>query len=243
MAEIIMTDAHAPAPSVSLRPKYKLGELPLVKEQRSAIDALFTQYQKQGGYDSMRKQIWTSFNASEGKTALTDRVNEVADSEIDKNPGLLSRDRDTAAALINGALDRSGIYKDVEAHVDRELAKHLDMVLASVRELRRKEVGEEQAAAEEQRGSKTDEDYERETEGRIEERTRNRNRLEEVSHDLAQLRAKIRAMEEKKLREEQAKRDEEDRKRREKEDEERRERRRKERHQFHRNFGEKITHS
>ncbi|RMZ84449.1 hypothetical protein DV738_g814, partial [Chaetothyriales sp. CBS 135597] len=241
MADTIMADAPANVPApFSLRPRFKLSELPLVKEQRVAVDSLLLKFKKQGGYDALRKDVWKSFINSDAKTALTDQIYTVAEAEIDKNPSLLSRERGKAATLIQGALDRSGIYQDVESMIDTEMAKHLDTVLSAVRDIRKTEVGEARAAEEEQRGSKTDEQYRAETEARAEERSKNRARMEELARQTAELKRKIALTEEKKRREEQAKREEEERKRREKEDEERRERRRKRQEEEDRREAERI---
>ncbi|RMD40579.1 hypothetical protein DV735_g4544, partial [Chaetothyriales sp. CBS 134920] len=241
MADSVMADAPAIVPTpFSLRPRFKLSELPLVKEQRVAVDSLLLKFKKQGGYDALRKDVWKSFINSDAKTALTDQIYAVAEAEIDKNPSLLSRERGKAATLIQGALDRSDIYQDVESMIDTEISKHLDTVLGAVRDIRKADVGEARALEEEERGSKTDEQYRAETEARAEERSKNRARMEELARQTAELKRKIALTEEKKRREEQAKRDEEERKRREKEDEERRERRRKRQEEEDKREAERI---
>ena len=238
MADAIMADVADSG--VSLRPRFKISELPLHKDQRSAIDSLLLKFKKQGGYDTLRKQVWESCNTSEAKTALTEQIYGVAEKEIDKDPNLLSRDRGKAATLIHGALDRSGIYSDVEARIDNEIAKHLDVVVDVVREIRKVDVGGEQAVEEAQRGSKTDEEYRAETEARAGQRNAARARMEELNRSLAEMKAKIRASEDKKKREEQAKRDEEERKRNEAEDEKRRKERRRRQEEEERREAERI---
>ncbi|RMZ89259.1 hypothetical protein DV736_g3509, partial [Chaetothyriales sp. CBS 134916] len=241
MADTLMADAPAdPGAPFSLRPRFKLSELPLVKEQRVAVDSLLLKFKKQGGYDALRKDVWKSFITSDAKTALTDQIHGVAEAEIDKNPSLLSRERGKAATLIQGALDRSGVYQDVESMIDTEISKHLDNVLDAVRDIRKADVGKARAMEEEQRGSKTDDQYRAETEARAEERSKNRARMEELARQTAELKRKIAMQEEKKRREEQAKRDEEDRRRREKEDEDRRERRRKRQEEEDRREAERV---
>ncbi|EXJ55948.1 hypothetical protein A1O7_08879 [Cladophialophora yegresii CBS 114405] len=233
MVDAMMTDAPAidsDAP-FSLRPRFKISDLPLVKEQRSTIDALLLKFKKQGGYDSLRKQVWASYNTSDAKTALTDQIHTIAEQEIEKDSKLLSRERGKAATLIQGAVERSGIYADVESRIDVEIAKHLSTVLDAVRDIRRGDVGVEVAAEEEQRGGKSDEQYSQETQNRAAERERNRSRMEQLLRETAELKAKIKAQEEKKRKEEEAKWEEEERKKREAEAEERRiarEKRRKE---------------
>lgn len=60
---------------------------------------------------------------------------------------------------MQGTVDRSDIYKSVESSLDRLLAEHLGHVEATIREIRRAEVGADAAAEEWKRGNKTDEEY------------------------------------------------------------------------------------
>ncbi|OQU97508.1 hypothetical protein CLAIMM_03433 [Cladophialophora immunda] len=224
MADTVMADAppvESPPP-FSLRPRFKISDLPLVKEQRSTIDALLLKFKKKGGYDSLRKQVWASYNTSDAKTALTEQIHTIAEAEIEKDPNLLSRERGKAATLIQGAVDRSGIYQDVESRIDQEIARHLSTVLDAVRDIRREDVGAEIAAEEEQRGGKSDEQYAAETQNRAAEREKNRARMEQLLRETAELKAKIKQEEERKRKKEEAKREEEEKKKREAEAEERR---------------------
>ena len=200
MADTVIADAPSVDSSAafSLRSRFRISELPLVKEQRSAIDSLLLKFKKQGGYDQLRKQVWASYDTSEAKLALTEQIHGVAENEIDKDPHLLRRERGKAATLIQGALDRSGVYNGVESRIDSEIAKHIDTVLVAVKEIRKVDVGDEQAEEEASRGGKTDDQYREETEARAEERTRNRARMEELARQTAELKEKIRAIELKK---------------------------------------------
>ena len=203
-------------------PRFTLSELPLVRDQRTTIDALLFKFKKQGHYDTLRKQVWATYNNSEAKIALTDNLYEVADAEIDKDPNLLSRERGKAATLIQGAVERSGVYQDVGVRLDQEILKHLEIVDEAVREIRREEIGDSLAAEEGRRGGKSDETYAAETEARQGLRRQNRARMEELARETAELKAKIRAAAEKKAKAEEDRREEEERKRREDEEERRR---------------------
>src|SRR5271170_2242768 len=228
MADTLMAEASPlvkpePAPPpVSLRPKFKISEIPLNKEQRITIDNLLYRFKKKGGYDNLRKKVWADYIASDAKSKLTRSIQEVAEIEIDKDPNLLSRERGKAATLIQGAVDRSGVYHDVEAEMDRLIAGHLDNVLGAVREIRRADVGDEKADEEAEKGKKTDEQYTAETEARGAERERNRARMEELMRQTSELKAKIKKEEDRKRRELQKKKEEEEKKKREEEDERRR---------------------
>lgn len=220
MADMEMvTEPNLP---VSLRPRFKLSELPLVKEQRTTIDSLLLKFKKGGGYDKLRKQVWAAYNTPETKESLSIKISSVADAEIEKLPQLLSRERGKAATLIQGAVDRSGVYQDVEARIDEEMAKHIDVVLESVRDLRRADIGADKQVEEDVRGSKTDEEYAAETEARGTQRQANRERIEQLSREMMALKAKVKAAEEKKRNEEAAKRLAEEQKRKAEEEEKRR---------------------
>lgn len=75
---------------------------------------------------------------------------------------------------MQGAVDRSDIYKSVELSLDRLISEHLNHVLAAGREIRKAEVGEEAAADEERRGNIPDEDYAKDAANRREARERQR---------------------------------------------------------------------
>ena len=79
---------------------------------------------------------------------------------------------------MSGVVERSDIYKSVEKTLDALIAKNINHILQAGREIRRAEVGEEIAAAEEKRGSRTDEEYAKEAAVRREERARERKREE-----------------------------------------------------------------
>ncbi|KLJ12407.1 hypothetical protein EMPG_12569 [Blastomyces silverae] len=152
------------------RKKFKTSDLPLSAAQRTSIDGLLYAFKKKGGFDSVRKKIWAEFSESEAKNSLTSSLIEMAESEIDRDPSLLSRERGKAATLIEGAVDRSDLYKSVEGAIDAISSNHLDYILDSLRTIRRQEVGEEMAALEEERGSRADEYYGREVKTKRNER-------------------------------------------------------------------------
>lgn len=98
----------------------------------------------------------------QAKTAFIASLTDLAESEIDREPLLLSRDRGKAATLIQGAVDRGDIYKSVEANIDALIAEHIIHVEQAAREIRRHEVGGDVAAEEERLGNKTEEEYTKE---------------------------------------------------------------------------------
>lgn len=66
MADIEMIDAHGPADVMPTLPRKKLktSELPLTASQRGAVDELLLTFKKKGGFDSLRKEIWTEYGSS-----------------------------------------------------------------------------------------------------------------------------------------------------------------------------------
>ncbi|KAJ5166892.1 uncharacterized protein N7482_005673 [Penicillium canariense] len=141
------------------RKKFKAEDLPISASQHAAIDKLLHSFKKKGGFDSIRKQIWAEFNDGDSKTNFTNQLIALAESEIEREPAHLSRERGKAATLIEGAVDRSDVYKNVEDSIDQLASKHLQHIMDSVRAIRREEIGTEAALKEEAAGNKTDEDY------------------------------------------------------------------------------------
>ncbi|KAL8736037.1 MAG: hypothetical protein Q9166_000599 [cf. Caloplaca sp. 2 TL-2023] len=241
------------------RKRFKTSELPLSATQRSTIDGLLHTIKKKGEYDTLRKKVWSQFVDSVSKNFLieqfclpdriyadtthkdaknnfTNRLNELADAEIDRDPSFLSRDRGKAATLMQGAVDRSDIYKSVEQSLDLLVSEHLDHVLAAGREIRKAEIGEEAAAEEERRGNITDEEYAKEATSRREAREQQRKlddarkqKQEEKERFQATIREKqaeierLKRLNEKKMEQElRMQRQKEEHRKREEEDKERR---------------------
>ncbi|KAF2011287.1 hypothetical protein BU24DRAFT_466017 [Aaosphaeria arxii CBS 175.79] len=209
-------------PALPPRKKLKLSDLPISQTKRSAIDGLHHTFRKKGEYDAMRKQIFAQFEASPAKDALLASIEELVDRETDRDPSLLSKDPRLAATLIEGAGERSDIYKDVSASLNQMIDEFCtSQGIQKMREYRVQEIGAELAAEEEKRGSKADEDYIREADARREERAA--KRAKELEEELEKER------QEKARKDERRRREKEEEAAREKERRERDERRRKER--------------
>ncbi|PTB69635.1 hypothetical protein BBK36DRAFT_1111309, partial [Trichoderma citrinoviride] len=199
--------------------KFKASELPLPSATRAAIESLAHSFKKEGAYDSIRKQVWDKFAASDYEAQVTKAILEVAEQEVERNPHqLLTLDPRKAAALIDGALERSGVY-DKAKDVIGELID-VAAIERSIRETRRAEIGAELAAEEQKRGAKTDEEYAADTAAKQAERER-------VREELRQKEAAIEE-EKKRIAREERRREEKEREKAElKRQEERDERRRK----------------
>lgn len=115
---------------------------------------------------------------------------------------------------MQGAVDRSDIYKSVELPLDNLIEKNLSHVLKVGRDIRKAEAGEELAAEEEKRGSKTDEEYAEEAAARRIVREQEKTRIEEEARVKAREAAREQGRQEAR---QKAREQEEDRKRREEE--------------------------
>lgn len=116
--------------------------------------------------------------------------------------------------MMQGAVDRSDIYKSVELPLDALIEKNLNHVLKVGRDIRKAEAGEDLAAEEEKRGSKTDEEYAEEAAARRIAREQERERVEEETRLKAREAAREKERQEARKR---ARQQEEDRRRREEE--------------------------
>ncbi|RAO70480.1 uncharacterized protein BHQ10_006492 [Talaromyces amestolkiae] len=215
--EVAKAPTEIAAKADLLRPKkYKTSDLPLTQDQQTAIQSLLVAFKKKGGFDNYRKKIWADFDNSEFKAKFTNALQELAEKEIEREPAHLSRDRGKAATLIEGAVDRSDIYKNTEHDLESFMTQHLETMLTSIREIRRKEVGEEIALREEIAGNKTEEDYDRwRSERRAAREKIHQAELAEQARIDAE-KEKIRQEEARKRREIERKREEEQRERDEK---------------------------
>ncbi|KAL5692659.1 hypothetical protein EMGR_005713 [Emarellia grisea] len=204
------------------RKKFKTEELPLTAAQRTAIEDLLHAFKKKGGFDNVRKKIWAEFHDGEARAEFTKLLIELAESEIEREPELLSRERGKAATLIEGAVDRSDVYKKAEKLIDALASNHLQFILDSVREIRRQQVGDELAAKEEQAGNKTDEDFAAEIRAKREIREREWQETVRKQRELEEQEARRKAEEERKKREIERQKEEEERARRKEREEQRR---------------------
>ncbi|EAT76592.2 hypothetical protein SNOG_16013 [Parastagonospora nodorum SN15] len=171
------------------------------------------------------------------KDDLLTSLKDLVETETDRNPHLLSKDPRMATTLIEGAGERINIYGNIMNTVSSLLDNLIkEQGLPKMREYRALEIGAEAAAEEEQRGSKTEEEWAAEAETRRKEREAIREK--ELEHQRQIEREERAKKEERKRREkeqdearEKARQEEKERRRKEREERDRAdvERRRKER--------------
>ncbi|KAI9816766.1 MAG: hypothetical protein M1827_001411 [Pycnora praestabilis] len=162
-ADSVLGKRHSNDEHGTSRKRFKTSELPLSTQKRLAIDGLLHTFKKSGEFDQARKKVWAEFAESEAKVGFAKSLANLAESEIDRDPSLLARDRGKATTLVEGAVDRSDLYKSVELDIDAFIAGSVDHVEQAIRAIRREEVGEEAATEEQRIGSKKEEDYAEET--------------------------------------------------------------------------------
>lgn len=169
----------------------------------------------------------------------------VAEEQLEKDPRQLLRlDRSKATLLIEGAVDRAGIYQSAEATIDKLIQAYIPEIEEGVRTIRKSDIGEEAAEKEFLRGGKTDEQYAEEAAKKKAAREKVREELREKEKAIADEKRKQeklkRREEEKRIEADQERKrearkkaeleaEEEREKEREKEDKERRERRERDR--------------
>ncbi|KAL5002602.1 complex proteins associated with Set1p component shg1-domain-containing protein [Aspergillus recurvatus] len=204
------------------RKKFKTDELPLTAAQHKAIEDLLHSFKKKGGFDHIRKKIWSEFHDGEGKAEFTRRLTEIAESEIEREPQLLSREQGKAATLIEGAVDRSDIYKTVEKTLDALAEQHLPAIFESIQEIRRQTIGDEQATRELIAGNRTDEEYAMLVKAKRDEREKIWQEEERKRREAEEAEARRKEEEDRKQREIQRQKDDEERARRRERDEQRR---------------------
>ncbi|KAL1590001.1 hypothetical protein WHR41_01402 [Cladosporium halotolerans] len=153
------------------RKKPKVSELPLSSAQRASIDGMLHTFKKKGDFDALRKKALQQYNESAQRGMFEAALRKFTADEIDREPvKYLKPDRRLAAPLLEGAAARANVYDKSQADVDSYIEQYLATAEVTLREIRRKEIGEEAAAEEVKRGSKSEEEYKAEAEVRRKDR-------------------------------------------------------------------------
>ncbi|KAK8901174.1 hypothetical protein QC760_010250 [Botrytis cinerea] len=170
------------------RKKVKTSELPLASATRAAIEGLAHTYKKKGTYDELRTKIWQELEKGDFEDEFTSSLLSVAEEQLEKDPRQLLRlDRSKATLLIEGAVDRAGIYQSAEATIDKLIQAYIPEIEEGVRTIRKSDIGEEAAEKEFLRGGKTDEQYAEEAAKKKAAREKAREELREKEKAIPEL--------------------------------------------------------
>ncbi|KAK3114242.1 hypothetical protein LTR53_007638 [Teratosphaeriaceae sp. CCFEE 6253] len=155
------------------RKKPKISDLPLSSAQRASIDALLHTFKRKGDFDALRKKAFQQYNESAQRGMFEAALRAFTTTEIDRDPvKYLKPDRRMGAPLLEGAAARSDVYKRTDADIDAYIDQYLLSAERALRDIRRKEIGEQAADEEFRLGSKTDDAYAAESDKRRKERAK-----------------------------------------------------------------------
>lgn len=155
------------------RKKPKVSELPLSSAQRASIDGMLHTFKKKGDFDALRKKAFQQYNESAQRGMFEAALRKFTSDEIEREPvKYLKPDRRLAAPLLEGAAARANVYDKSQADVDNYIEQYLANAEVTLRDIRRKEIGEAAAAEEVARGTKSEETYAAEAETRRKDRAK-----------------------------------------------------------------------
>ncbi|TKA79635.1 hypothetical protein B0A55_03436 [Friedmanniomyces simplex] len=155
------------------RKKPKVSELPLSSAQRASIDGMLHTFKKKGEFDALRKKAFQQYNESAQRGIFEAALRAFTTTEIDRDPvKYLKPDRRMGAPLLEGAAARGDVYKRTDADIDAYIDQYLASAERALRDIRRREIGEEAADEEFERGDKSDEAYAAEAEERRKDRAK-----------------------------------------------------------------------
>ncbi|KAK0926459.1 hypothetical protein LTR29_017863 [Friedmanniomyces endolithicus] len=149
------------------RKKPKVSDLPLSSAQRDSIDGMLHTFKRKGEFDALRKKAFQQYNESAQRGMFEASLRAFTTTEIDRDPvKYLKPDRRMGAPLLEGAAARGDVYKKTETDIDAYIDQYLASAERALRDIRRREIGEEAAEKEFELGNKSDEAYAAEAEER-----------------------------------------------------------------------------
>ncbi|KAK5118950.1 hypothetical protein LTR62_000161 [Meristemomyces frigidus] len=155
------------------RKKPKVSDLPLSSVQRASIDGMLHTFKKKGEFDGLRKKVFQQYNESAQRGMFEAVLRSFTIAEIERDPvKYLKPDRRMGAPLLEGAAARGNVYKKTVDDIDAYIDQHLASAEKALREIRRKDIGDEDAGEELQRGNKSEAEYAAESHTRREERAK-----------------------------------------------------------------------
>ncbi|KAK0267900.1 hypothetical protein LTR91_002223 [Friedmanniomyces endolithicus] len=155
------------------RKKPKVSDLPLSSAQRDSIDGMLHTFKRKGEFDALRKKAFQQYNESAQRGMFEASLRAFTTTEIDRDPvKYLKPDRRVGAPLLEGAAARGDVYKKTETDIDAYIDQYLASAERALRDIRRREIGEEAAEKEFELGNKSDEAYAAEAEERGKDRAK-----------------------------------------------------------------------
>ncbi|KAK1820644.1 hypothetical protein LTR12_004947 [Friedmanniomyces endolithicus] len=155
------------------RKKPKVSDLPLSSAQRDSIDGMLHTFKRKGEFDALRKKAFQQYNESAQRGMFEASLRAFTTTEIDRDPvKYLKPDRRMGAPLLEGAAARGDVYKKTETDIDAYIDQYLASAERALRDIRRREIGEEAAEREFELGNKSDEAYAAEAEERRKDRAK-----------------------------------------------------------------------
>ena len=179
--DVAMVGTNANEFELPPRKKPKISELPLSSAQRAYIDGMLHTFKKKGEFDGLRKKAFQRYNESAQRGKFEAALRTFTTKEIERDPiKYMKPDRRMGAPLLEGAAARGDVYGQTEKDVDAYIDQYLASAERALREIRRKEVGDNAADDELERGNKNDEAYALEAEGRRGDRAKKHVEEEKV---------------------------------------------------------------
>ncbi|KAK0356413.1 hypothetical protein LTR59_012843 [Friedmanniomyces endolithicus] len=155
------------------RKKPKVSDLPLSSAQRDSIDGMLHTFKRKGEFDALRKKAFQQYNESAQRGMFEASLRAFTTTEIDRDPvKYLKPDRRMGAPLLEGAAARGDVYEKTETDIDAYIDQYLASAERALRDIRRREIGEEAAEKEVELGNKSDEAYAAEVEERRKDRAK-----------------------------------------------------------------------
>ncbi|KAI6829449.1 hypothetical protein KC340_g8648 [Hortaea werneckii] len=163
------------------RKKPKISELPLSSAQRNSIDGMLHTFKKKGEFDALRKKAFQQYNESAQRGMFEATLKTFTADEIERDPvKYLKPDRRTGAPLLEGAAARGDVYSQLEKDINDYIDQFVINAESGLRDIRRKEIGDNAADDEHDRGNKSEEAYAEEAEFRRNDRAKKHAEDEKV---------------------------------------------------------------
>jgi len=130
------------------RKKPKVSDLPLSSAQRDSIDGMLHTFKRKGEFDALRKKAFQQYNESAQRGMFEASLRAFTTTEIDRDPvKYLKPDRRMGAPLLEGAAARGDVYEKTETDIDAYIDQYLASAERALRDIRRREIGEEARGA------------------------------------------------------------------------------------------------